>query len=128
MKKSPAKAPFPFSLLLSIRFQYVSFSHTYSFRFHPLTRFIFVYVIRKKKKEKLYTELVEFPFSLDYTNSNLFNFSLFSLLFKSLSLLLPFLDEFTEHIPYASLHDIKEKECDGSWTCVWGWFGYDGAC
>lgn len=68
IRKSPAKALF-------FPFQYVSF--TFSIRFHPLTRFIFVYVIRKKKKEKLYTELVEFPFSLDYTNSNLFNFSLF---------------------------------------------------
>lgn len=76
-KKTHQLKPF-FLFFLFIWFQYVSLTHIFdSIRFHPLTRFIFVYVIRKKKKEKLYTELVEFPFSLDYTNSNLFNFSLF---------------------------------------------------
>lgn len=86
MKKSPAKALFRFFSFSSDSNMWTS--HTSPIPFHPLTRFIFVYVIRKEEG-KLYTELVEFPFSLDYTNSNLFNFPYFSP-FPSLSLLYHF--------------------------------------
>lgn len=35
--------------------------------------------------------------------------------------------ELTEHISYASLHDIKAKKRDGCWTGIRGWFGHQRA-
>lgn len=77
IRKSLAKALFPF--------QYVSF--TFSIRFHPLTRFIFVYVIRKRRRKNCTQNSLSFPSLLiiQIAIYSIFPYFFFSFLFYDLS-------------------------------------------
>lgn len=127
-KKSPGKALFRFfsSFSFSSDSNMWSFAHTSFDSIPPLNTIYFCLRYQKKRRRKKNCIRNFSPSLVDYTNSNLFNFSLlfffsFPLSHSSSSI------ENEEHIPHPSLHDIKAKECDGSRTGVWGWFGYNGA-